>query len=113
MHELSICRNIVELAQQHADGCQVQRLQLAVGKLTAVMPDALKFCFEALSQGTLLADARLEIMEIDGLAQCAVCGLDFTMPVSGARCACGATAYRILTGQELKITELELKRELS
>lgn len=108
MHELSVMRNVIDIAQSHADGRRVQRLQLAVGRLSCVMPDALRFCFEAIRAGTVLEQARLEIEPVDGRAECLACHREFEMPLTGARCACGALDFRLLAGEELKIVELEL-----
>ncbi len=113
MHELSISRSLVELACAHAEGRPVIRLRVAVGKLSAVMPDALRFCFETVRRDTLLHDAALEIEEVAGLAQCAGCGQRFAMPLTGARCACGERQFRLLAGEELKIVELELQEEIN
>ena len=63
-------RNIVEIASEHAQGQAVQRISLAVGELTAVVPQALRFCFDSAARGTVLEQARLEIEEIEGRAHC-------------------------------------------
>lgn len=111
MHELSVMRNVIDIASEHAAGRPVQRLQLAVGRLSCVMPRALHFCFDSLARGTPLERAELQIDEIDGLARCGSCGKDFAMPVGGARCACGSLEFRLLAGEELKIVELEFQEE--
>ena len=46
MHEMGITRNIVSIVAEHAKSKKVIRVQLEVGKLSAVMPDALLFCFD-------------------------------------------------------------------
>ncbi len=108
VHELSITRNIVEIARTHAEGRRVLRVRLAVGALSAVLPDAMRACFDVVTENTPLAGARLEIEEISGLARCLACGADFALPSTGAHCSCGQMDFRLLAGQELKITELEL-----
>ena len=111
MHELSVMRNVVDIACEHAGGRPVRRLQLAVGRLSCVMPQALRFCFESIRQDTVLAQARLEIQEIEGLARCQACGSEFAMPLSGARCDCGHLEFELIRGNELKLVELELAEE--
>ncbi len=111
MHELSVMRNVIDIASEHAAGRPVQRLQLAVGRLSCVMPRALSFCFDSLARGTVLEQAELQIREIDGLALCAGCGVQFDMPVGGARCPCGSLSFSLLAGEELKIVELEFLEE--
>jgi len=36
---------------------------LEIGKLAAVLPESVRFCFDICSRGTLLEGARLEIIE--------------------------------------------------
>ena len=66
MHELSITQNLVAIVEEHAQGQHVQRVTFAIGKLSGVMADAIRFCFEACTKNTLLAGARLEILEPEG-----------------------------------------------
>ena len=52
MHELALTQSIVEMVAKHAQGSTV-RVTLEVGKLTCVMPDALRFCFDLAREGPL------------------------------------------------------------
>ena len=111
MHELSISRNIVEIATEHAQGQAIARIRLAVGELSCVMPEALHFCFDAVRRDTVLANAQLDIERVAGRARCQDCGAEFALPVGGARCSCGAIRHEILQGEELKIVEIEFDQE--
>ena len=104
-------RNIVEIASEHAQGQPVQRIRIEVGEHTAVVPQALQFCFEVVAKGTVLQAAQLDIECVAGRARCCACGLEFAMPVSGARCSCGELGFELLSGKELKILELEFAEE--
>ena len=66
MHELSITRNVVAIVSERAEGQRVTRVRLEIGRLTAVMPDSIRFCFDICTQGTPLAGAELEIVESAG-----------------------------------------------
>lgn len=66
MHELSITRNVVAICSEHAAGMRVTRVTLEIGKLAAVLPDSLRFCFDVCAKGTMLEGARLEIRETPG-----------------------------------------------
>src|SRR6478735_3894405 len=74
MHELALTQSIVEMVAEHAQGRTVKRVTLEVGKLTCVMPDALRFCFDLVAAGTALDGAKLDIREIEGRARCATWG---------------------------------------
>ena len=46
MHELGLAQAIVEQVSARAQGARVLRVVLEIGKLAAVLPDALRFCFD-------------------------------------------------------------------
>jgi len=66
MHELSITRNLVAIVGEAAQGRTVRKVWLEVGRRSAVMPEALRFCFDVVSRGTALEGAALEIVELTG-----------------------------------------------
>lgn len=111
MHELGITQTIVAIAAEHAKGQPVKRVTLEVGKLTAIMPDAIRFCFEVCCQGTVLAGAQLEIIEKPGLARCQRCGNPVELELPFGICDCGCRDLQIIQGEELAIKTLELETE--
>ena len=108
MHELGITHQIVEIVCDRAGDATVRRVVLEVGKLTAVMPDALRFCFDVCSQGTVAEGATLDIMETPGRARCRACANELTLERPFGRCACGSSELEWLAGDELKIKEMEV-----
>ncbi len=109
MHELGITQNIVAIALEHSQGAKVRRITLEIGKLAAILPDAIQFCFDICAQGTDLADAQLEILEIPGLARCRHCGEDVPLNQPFGVCRCGSCDLEVIQGQELNIKQLELE----
>jgi len=108
MHELSITQNLVAIVEGHAQGQQVKRVTLEIGKLSGVMAEAIRFCFEACTENTLLAGAQLEILEPDGEVTCRRCGLEFTVQQLYEVCDCGSASLAIRSGDQLNIKEMEL-----
>jgi hydrogenase nickel incorporation protein HypA/HybF len=106
MHELSLTRNIVAIVMERANGAKVTEVTLEVGRLSAVMPDAIRFCFDIVTKGTLLEGARLEVIEIPGRGRCRRCGRQFELSQVVERCACGSADVERLTGEELTITQM-------
>jgi hydrogenase nickel incorporation protein HypA/HybF len=108
MHELGITRNIVAICAENAGGRRVSRITVEVGKLSAVVPRALEFCFDVAAAGTPVEGARLEIVEIDGRGRCKKCGQEAPLSSMVFRCAgeCGG-AIEVLAGEELNIKEME------
>ena len=66
MHELGITRNLVAICAEHSGGAPVKRVTLVIGKLAAVMPESIRFCFDICAKGTVLEGARLEIERPEG-----------------------------------------------
>ncbi|MEH1777746.1 MAG: hydrogenase maturation nickel metallochaperone HypA [Nostoc sp.] len=109
MHELGITQNIVAIVTENAKGAKVQRVLLEIGKLSAIMPDAIRFCFDICTQGTILAGAKLEIVEIPGLAKCRQCGTEISVDKPFGICNCGSVQLDLIAGEELKIKEIEIE----
>jgi hydrogenase nickel incorporation protein HypA/HybF len=109
MHEMAITCSIVEIVSEAARGRQVIAVTLDVGKLSCITPSALAFCFDVAAKGTVLENARLDI--IDGRARCSYCGAEFAAPSVVMPCACASHDLRWLRGQVLKIKSMELAAE--
>lgn len=110
MHELGITQNIVAIVSEHAKGT-VQRVTLEIGKLSAIMPEAIAFCFDVCCQGTVLEGAKLEIIEIAGLGKCRQCGTEVILEQPFGICpSCDSIELEILQGEELNIKEMEVEQ---
>jgi len=107
MHELGITQNIVAIATEHAQGAKVRRLSLEIGQLTAIMPEAIQFCFDVCAQGTPLEGAQLDIIRRPGRGQCRECGQQIALEQPFGVCDCGSTHLDITQVEELTIKELE------
>lgn len=69
MHELAIVEDLINTVQDSALEHNlkiVKKVKIVVGKNTAALADSLQFCFEALSPGTIMEGASLEIAETPG-----------------------------------------------
>ena len=108
MHELAITSSVVEICSERAGGAQVRRVTLEIGRLSAVLPECVRFCFELCAQGTALEGSVLEIIEVPGAAVCGACGGTVSLSRIYGRCACGSTDLRLVAGEELRIKEMEV-----
>ena len=61
-----LTRSVVEVVSERAEGSRVTRVRLQIGKRSAVMPDAIRFCFDLCAEGTAAQGAQLEIEETAG-----------------------------------------------
>jgi hydrogenase nickel incorporation protein HypA/HybF len=108
MHELAIAQTIVEAVSEHTHGACVSVVHLRVGKLAGVVPDAVRFCFELVTEGTALQGARLDIEEPEGRARCRICASEFVLPDLILLCPCGSAEVDLLGGRELSVTSVEV-----
>ncbi|MBX9690060.1 MAG: hydrogenase maturation nickel metallochaperone HypA [Candidatus Obscuribacterales bacterium] len=108
MHELSITQSIVEIVIDYAGGKAVRRVQIEIGELSSIMPDALRFCFDVCSKDTVAEGAELEILRTEGQGRCLDCGREMPMAQLFALCSCGSRKVQCIKGQELRVKELEV-----
>jgi hydrogenase nickel incorporation protein HypA/HybF len=113
MHEMGIALQIIEIATASVPpelkGSRVARVNLKIGKLAAVVPASLRFCFEVASKETSLADAELVIEETDVRARCRDCQSEWTITEPAFACpTCDSGALDILSGRELDIESIEI-----
>lgn len=110
MHELSVTRNVVAIVSEHARGQKVLCVTLEVGRLSGMLPEAIRFCFDICSQGTPLEGASLQIVDVEGRGRCSACGAEPVMSMPLGRCpACHEPSLHIVAGTELKIRQMEVE----
>jgi hydrogenase nickel incorporation protein HypA/HybF len=113
MHELSIAEGVVEVALRHARGRPVAAVELRVGHLRQVVPSALEFAFELVTEGTVLEGAELRMEEVPAAGRCRSCGTDTPLPDLPLCCRrCGSAEVEVTRGEELSVDALELEEEL-
>jgi hydrogenase nickel incorporation protein HypA/HybF len=108
VHELAIVEDIIMSVCEASNGARITRVVVEIGRLTAVLPDAVRFCFELASDGTPAEGATLEIIETPGRARCRACSAELTLDRPFGRCACGGTELDWLAGDELRIQSMEV-----
>jgi hydrogenase nickel incorporation protein HypA/HybF len=113
MHEMGIALQIIDIAAASVPlelrSARIARVNLKIGKLAAVVPDSLRFCFEIASKDTALAGAELAIEELPVAARCKDCSESWTLEGPAFNCrACGGGNLEILSGRELDIVSIEI-----
>ncbi len=108
MHEVAITEEVIRIVGERAGARRVRRVVLEIGKLSSVLPDAVRFCFDLCAEGTPVEGAALEILEPPGRARCRDCGGDVVLEKPFGRCVCGSSDLDWLSGDELKVREMEV-----
>ena len=108
MHELAIAESIVDAVCARAAGRTVHRVTVRIGTLTAVLPDAMRFCFDLAVEGTVADGAELAIEQRAGAARCRECGAEIALADLILLCPCGSADLDVTAGRELQIVSMEV-----
>jgi hydrogenase nickel incorporation protein HypA/HybF len=112
MHEMSIAEGILQLLEETARKEQAQRVTvvvLEIGQLASVEVESLRFCFDAVVQGSVAHGARLEIIETPGQGWCLDCNQSVPLTEKLSGCPlCGSFRVQVTGGTEMRVKELEV-----
>ena len=116
MHEMGIALQIVEIATasipSDCGNVRVAKVNLKIGKLAAVVPDSLRFCFDVAVKDTPLDGAKLAIEELPVVARCNECHTQWTIKGPAFKCEnCDSGSLEIISGRELDIESIEIAEE--
>lgn len=112
MHELALLGNMMEVALGYASrqGAQrIHRITLQVGEMSGVVPEALEFAFEIVTEDTIAAGAQLELKRMPAVCFCPACAREFRPADVVFACPdCGALDVETRAGRELILESLEV-----
>ena len=111
MHELSIARSVVDAVEQaRAEKSlgPISLVRLRIGRMSGVLPDALRFCWDTATQDTGLAGAVLAVVVTEPQYRCRECNATAPFESEADRCPdCGAIALGLDGGTDLVIDSVE------
>jgi hydrogenase nickel incorporation protein HypA/HybF len=113
MHEMSIAESLVDLIEEQGRSQRFSRvtlIRLKLGALGHVEPEALRFCFDAVSHGTIAEGADLDLQTVAGKGRCAACGRVVAITARYDICPiCRQGHVQMSAGDELRLAELEVE----
>jgi hydrogenase nickel incorporation protein HypA/HybF len=111
MHEASIVESLIDLVRQNvSDPSLVRRVNVSVGLLSGVSPDAMRFYFELMRADALNTQAELVVSLEPLLAHCGSCGSDHALTETQWLCpGCGARDLIFRNGDELHLRSVEVE----
>lgn len=116
MHELSICRSLLEKAYSLAseyDARKIRSITLRIGPLSGVEPELLRTVFPLASADGPAADAELIIEPSPLRIQCPACGQYCDVTPDRLRCPhCGAMDTVLISGDELLLINIVFSNAL-
>ena len=110
MHELSFATQILERVEQEArsfPASTVTRVRLSAGEMLSIENASLAFCLEAISAGTVMDGAKVEIVETRLELECARCGRSHITSALEPRCPQCGESGSVVAGTDLIIEEIE------
>jgi hydrogenase nickel incorporation protein HypA/HybF len=112
MHEMALAESVLEIvaATARANGAErVASVWLEIGALSHVAPDALAFCFDAVTRGGIAEGAQLTIVSTPGAAWCMPCGETVPLERLGDACPrCGSYQLTVAQGDTMRVKEIEI-----
>ena len=113
MHEMALCQSVLDIVLRHAQAqgaVRVERVQVELGALSCLEPEALRFCFDAVTRGSLAEGAAVDIVVVPGRAWCWDCEAVISLTDRTAGCPdCGGRRLRVEAGDEMRVKELEIE----
>lgn len=114
MHELSLCislMNQLELLAREHRASKVERVRLLLGPLSGAEAGLLEAAWPLAAAGTLAEGAGLEIAPAPVRVECSGCGETSEARPNRLVCGhCGDYRTRLVSGDELLLTQVELSR---
>jgi hydrogenase nickel incorporation protein HypA/HybF len=108
VHELAIAEAVVDIVCRHAGERRVTRVELQVGHLRQVVPEALAFAFDLVVRGTLAEGAELVIEHVQAVGRCRDCAAESVLEAFPLQCeSCRSLDIELLRGEELLVDCLE------
>jgi hydrogenase nickel incorporation protein HypA/HybF len=112
MHEMSIAQSLIDVLRDEMlkhDAKTLRSVRLNLGQMTAIVPDALSFCFQVITDGTEMEGARLIMETIPLMGYCSECEEEFEIKDYAFVCpSCDSTKINTIGGQDLSIVEIEV-----
>ncbi|HEY5472092.1 MAG TPA: hydrogenase maturation nickel metallochaperone HypA [Candidatus Limnocylindrales bacterium] len=112
MHEFSIAEALAAQVLRHAPASgRVSEVEIRVGALRGLEPEAMKMCWEAVTHDTPLAGSVLRIDLRPWSVACPACGRVWESPVPFAECSCGEASPRPTAGDELDLVSMTVDED--
>jgi len=121
MHEFSVTSQIVDNILKEAEkhkAKKVVQVNLAIGKLTFLGLEQVRFAYKLLVKGTIAEKSRLVIKEKDGIVKCSKCGYEgdfkyednpiYHVPIPLLKCSKCDNTVDIVSGKECTIESIKL-----
>jgi hydrogenase nickel incorporation protein HypA/HybF len=112
MHEMALAESVLQIIEDYSvrqGFARVKSVSLEIGALAGVEPEAMRFCFDAVTRGSIAQGAQLNIIDIPGSGWCMQCNDTVAMPERYSACPrCQGYQVQAKGGTEMRVKELEV-----
>ncbi len=112
MHEMSLAEGVLQIMEAQAKAQNFKRVKtvwLEIGELSHVDPEAIAFCFDAVTRGSIADGAKLEIVRTPGQAWCHDCAEQVDVRSLADPCPkCNGHKVQVTSGDDMRVKELEV-----
>ncbi len=112
MHEMGIAIQILDIVTQSVppeEGIKLKKINLKIGKLTAIVPQSMTFCLEIVSKDTIAEGAEITYNEVGVVLSCDDCGKTTEVSEPPFKCGkCGSEKIEIIGGREMTVESIEI-----
>lgn len=116
MHEVALVEALLESVHEQLRDSgivgRVRRLEVVIGPLSGVVPEAFQFAFDVLAPESLGAGCELIIHTKPALCRCRECGAVTELAELSYFCSqCGSQSIQLEGGRELLLQSIEVDEE--
>ena len=112
VHEFSIAEGLASQVLANAPaGSRVREVEIRIGALRELEPEALLMSLDSVTFGTPLAGAVLRIDQRPWSIRCSECGREWTSPVPFVSCECGNETPIPTGGDDLDLVAITIDED--
>jgi hydrogenase nickel incorporation protein HypA/HybF len=113
MHEMALAESVLGIVEDYARrerASHVRTVRLQIGCLSNVEVEAIRFCFDAVTRGSVADSAALDIEELPGKGWCMQCAIEVPLAAPYDACPqCGGYQMTVTGGTEMRVKDLEVE----
>ena len=112
MHEMSIVQNLITIIKEEMvknKAARLRSVRLNIGEMSGIVPEALKTCFEIMTEKSDMKGAVLKMDIAPLVGCCRKCKKEFKVIKYDFSCPdCNSSDIDIISGREMNIVEMEV-----
>lgn len=113
MHELAVTQSILQIAVEHAEKANAQKitdLHIVMGELASMVDESIQFYWEIIAKDTIAQNAKLHFRRIPAQLECRTCSEKYRPTDKELVCPrCGWIGAKIIAGEEFALESIDVE----